>query len=113
MVLLVALPHGPDDGFIISPLDVDVPVAKLAFPSWGVSYLQGVSVSASVNTLMAISIERCFAISFPISGTITTRQYRLIVTIIWFIALSINLPWLFVFTLRPIGIPGSIAQVKL
>uniref|UniRef100_A0A6E8V9U7 G_PROTEIN_RECEP_F1_2 domain-containing protein n=1 Tax=Anopheles coluzzii TaxID=1518534 RepID=A0A6E8V9U7_ANOCL len=89
------------------------------YPAWilgvffckGVSYLQGVSVSASVNTLMAISIERCFAISFPISGTITTRQYRLIVTIIWFIALSINLPWLFVFTLRPIGIPGSIAQI--
>uniref|UniRef100_A0A182RNI6 G_PROTEIN_RECEP_F1_2 domain-containing protein n=1 Tax=Anopheles funestus TaxID=62324 RepID=A0A182RNI6_ANOFN len=89
------------------------------YPAWilgvffckGVSYLQGVSVSASVNTLMAISIERCCAISFPISGTITTRQYRLIVTIIWFIALSINLPWLFVFTLRPIGIPGSIAQI--
>uniref|UniRef100_A0A182N4A6 G-protein coupled receptors family 1 profile domain-containing protein n=1 Tax=Anopheles dirus TaxID=7168 RepID=A0A182N4A6_9DIPT len=89
------------------------------YPAWilgvffckGVSYLQGVSVSASVNTLMAISIERCFAISFPISGTITTRQYRLIVTIIWFIALSINLPWLFVFTLRPIGIMGSNAQI--
>ncbi|ETN64242.1 g-protein coupled receptor [Anopheles darlingi] len=77
----------------------------------GVSYLQGVSVSASVNTLMAISIERCVAISFPISGTITTRQYRMIVSIIWFIALSINLPWLFVFTLRPIGIPGSIAEI--
>ncbi|XP_035796071.1 neuropeptide SIFamide receptor-like [Anopheles albimanus] len=89
------------------------------YPAWilgvlfckGVSYLQGVSVSASVNTLMAISIERCVAISFPISGTITTRQYRAIVSIIWFIALSINLPWLFVFTLRPIGIPGSIAEI--
>lgn len=33
-------------------------------------------------------------------------------SIIWFIALSINLPWLFVFTLRPIGIPGSIAEVS-
>lgn len=30
-----------------------------------VSYMQGVSVSASVNTLMAISIERCIAISCP------------------------------------------------
>ncbi|KFB44300.1 AGAP001379-PA-like protein [Anopheles sinensis] len=75
------------------------------YPAWilgvffckGVSYLQGVSVSASVNTLMAISIERCCAISFPISGTITTRQYRLIVSIIWFIALSINLPWLAIY----------------
>ncbi|XP_062554736.1 neuropeptide SIFamide receptor-like [Armigeres subalbatus] len=89
------------------------------YPAWilgvffckTVSYLQGVSVSASVNTLMAISIERCVAISFPISGTITTRQYRMIVLVIWMIALSINLPWLFVFTLKPIGIPGSLAQI--
>lgn len=89
------------------------------YPAWilgvffckTVSYLQGVSVSASVNTLMAISIERCVAISFPISGTITTRQYRVIVTVIWMIALGINLPWLFVFTLKPIGIPGSLAQI--
>ncbi|XP_058824408.1 neuropeptide SIFamide receptor-like [Topomyia yanbarensis] len=89
------------------------------YPAWilgvyvckTVSYLQGVSVSASVNTLMAISIERCVAISFPISGTITTRQYRVIVSIIWTVALSINLPWLFVFTLKPIGIPGSLAQI--
>ncbi|XP_055539864.1 neuropeptide SIFamide receptor-like [Wyeomyia smithii] len=89
------------------------------YPAWilgvffckTVSYLQGVSVSASVNTLMAISIERCVAISFPISGTITTRQYRVIVSIIWTFALGINLPWLFVFTLKPIGIPGSLAQI--
>ncbi|XP_055609221.1 neuropeptide SIFamide receptor-like [Uranotaenia lowii] len=89
------------------------------YPAWilgvffckTVSYLQGVSVSASVNTLMAISIERCVAISFPISGTITTRQYRVIVSVIWTIALGINLPWLFVFTLKPIGIPGSLAQI--
>lgn len=37
-----------------------------------VSYMQGVSVSASVNTLMAISIERCIAISTPYCQ-ITTR----------------------------------------
>lgn len=30
-----------------------------------VSYTQGVSVSASVNTLVAISIERCVTISYP------------------------------------------------
>lgn len=38
-----------------------------------VSYLQGVSVSASVNTLMAISIERCLAISCPLSTTMSTK----------------------------------------
>ncbi|XP_037923951.1 neuropeptide SIFamide receptor-like [Hermetia illucens] len=93
-------------------------VANL-YPAWilgvffckTVSYLQGVSVSASVNTLMAISIERCAAISFPLSGTMSNKQYRISVTIIWFVALTINLPWLFVFTLEPIGITGSKAMV--
>lgn len=39
-----------------------------------VSYMQGVSVSASVNTLMAISIERCVAISCPYVSI--TPRYR-------------------------------------
>lgn len=89
------------------------------FPAWilgeffckFVSYSQGVSVSASVNTLMAISIERCAAISFPLSGIMTPRQYKVVVSIIWLIALTINLPWLFVFTLEPLGIKGSHAVV--
>lgn len=38
-----------------------------------VSYLQGVSVSASVNTLMAISIERCIAIACPLSATMSSK----------------------------------------
>lgn len=104
-----------------------------------VSYMQGVSVSASVNTLMAISIERCIAISCPyvsitsryyqtFSNEIfshlllddiathwnffslfslclvnsSNRQYRVAVTMIWLIALSVNLPWLYVFQLEPI-----------
>ncbi|XP_055326625.1 neuropeptide SIFamide receptor-like isoform X2 [Sitodiplosis mosellana] len=66
-----------------------------------VSYMQGVSVSASVNTLMAISIERCIAISCPYVS-ITSRQYKVAVTMIWLIALSVNLPWLYVFQLEPI-----------
>lgn len=43
--------------------------------------MQGVSVSASVNTLMAISIERCIAISCPyvsISPRFVTISYRIL-----------------------------------
>lgn len=77
-----------------------------------VAYLQGVSVSASVNTLMAISLERCKAISAPMAGPMTSRSCRLVVALIWAFALSINLPWIVVFTLEPIGILGSKAQVR-
>ncbi|XP_055714215.1 neuropeptide SIFamide receptor-like isoform X2 [Phlebotomus papatasi] len=76
-----------------------------------VSYLQGVSVSASVNTLMAISLERCAAISFPLTGTMSKRQYRFSVILIWTVALTINMPLLFVFSTEPLGIKGSVAEV--
>ncbi|GAB0092702.1 neuropeptide SIFamide receptor [Sergentomyia squamirostris] len=75
-----------------------------------VSYLQGVSVSASVNTLMAISLERCAAISFPLTGTMSRRQYRISVILIWTVALTINMPLLFVFSTEPL-IKGSVAEV--
>ncbi|XP_031626853.1 neuropeptide SIFamide receptor-like [Contarinia nasturtii] len=71
-----------------------------------VSYLQGVSVSASVNTLMAISIERCIAISHPYLA-ISSKHYRVTVTIIWILACSVNLPWLYVFKLEPIELGSS------
>ncbi|EAT44987.2 AAEL003647-PA, partial [Aedes aegypti] len=107
--------RSPTNRFIVNLAYADLLVNFLCLPFTLIGNIypgksRGVSVSASVNTLMAISIERCVAISFPISGTITTRQYRVIVTVIWMIALGINLPWLFVFTLKPIGIPGSLAQ---
>uniref|UniRef100_A0A336MZM8 CSON009136 protein n=1 Tax=Culicoides sonorensis TaxID=179676 RepID=A0A336MZM8_CULSO len=89
------------------------------FPAWilgiffckTVSYLQGVSVSASVNTLTAISLERMAAINFPfLSGSMTQTKYKFAVIVIWFVALTINLPWLFVFTLEPLG-PNTLAKV--
>ncbi|XP_063708943.1 neuropeptide SIFamide receptor-like [Culicoides brevitarsis] len=89
------------------------------FPAWilgiffckTVSYLQGVSVSASVNTLTAISLERMAAINFPfLSGSMTQNKYKVAVIVIWFVALTINLPWLFVFKLEPLS-PGSLAKV--
>lgn len=51
---------------------------------------------------MAISIERCCAISFPLSGTMSPNTHKIVLFVIWAIALTVNLPWLFVFTLRPL-----------
>ncbi|XP_076325264.1 neuropeptide SIFamide receptor-like [Tachypleus tridentatus] len=67
-----------------------------------VSYLQGVSVSASVNTLVAISLERFLAICYPMKGQITTRVARKIVALIWSFSLLISLPWAVHFSLSPL-----------
>ncbi|XP_076358990.1 neuropeptide SIFamide receptor-like [Tachypleus tridentatus] len=48
-----------------------------------VSYLQGVSVSASINTLVAISFERFLAICYPMKGQITASIAKKIVISIW------------------------------
>ncbi|KAM7304967.1 hypothetical protein ISCGN_014867 [Ixodes scapularis] len=67
----------------------------------GVSYLQGVSVCASVNTLVAISIDRFFAICHPMKRQITIRVCRVIIAVIWSFSLTITLPWTFFFRLMP------------
>ncbi|XP_013789630.1 neuropeptide SIFamide receptor-like, partial [Limulus polyphemus] len=67
-----------------------------------VSYLQGVSVSASVNTLVAISLERFLAICYPMKGQITTRVARNVIVLIWTFSLLISLPWAVHFSLTPL-----------
>ncbi|KFM63429.1 Orexin receptor type 2, partial [Stegodyphus mimosarum] len=67
-----------------------------------VSYLQGVSVSASINTLVAISIDRFLAICYPLKCQMTTRNARRIIVVIWVFSLLITLPWAMYFHLEPI-----------
>ncbi|KAK8382806.1 hypothetical protein O3P69_011388 [Scylla paramamosain] len=66
------------------------------------SYLQGVSVSASINTLVAISVDRALAICYPMRCQITSRTCRSIILVIWVFSLTITLPWAIYFTLEPI-----------
>ncbi|XP_053635992.1 neuropeptide SIFamide receptor-like [Cherax quadricarinatus] len=66
------------------------------------SYLQGVSVSASINTLVAISVDRALAICYPMRCQITSRTCRSIIVVIWAFSLSITLPWAIFFKLEPI-----------
>ncbi|KDR20752.1 Neuropeptide FF receptor 2 [Zootermopsis nevadensis] len=67
-----------------------------------VPYLQGVSVSASINTLVAISVERCLAICYPLKWQMTSRACRVVVIIIWTFSLTITLPWAIFFGLKPL-----------
>lgn len=67
-----------------------------------VTYLQGVSVSASINTLVAISVDRALAICCPMRCQITSRMCRGIILIIWAFSLLITLPWAIFFKLEHI-----------
>lgn len=61
-----------------------------------VSYCQGVSVTASVSTLVAIALDRCLSIVWPFMAGFSMRAA---LTVIWSVALVMNVPWLFVFHL--------------
>ena len=69
-----------------------------------VTYLQGVSVSASVNTLVAISIERFLSICHPLNYIITTHICVYIVVLAWVLAFILTLPWAVVFKVRTLEI---------
>ncbi len=80
-----------------------------------VSYLQGVSVSASIDTLIAIAIERYLAICHPMKCQISSRVCRMMILIIWTFSFSITLPWAIYFQLTPLNpnIPDNDLMVSL
>ena len=57
---------------------------------------QVVSVSVSVLTLTAISLERCYAICYPLKFKPTTKMSRLAILLIWAVAMGICIPELVV-----------------
>ncbi|XP_032665474.1 orexin receptor type 2-like isoform X1 [Odontomachus brunneus] len=61
-----------------------------------VPYLQTVSVSVSVLTLTFISIDRWYAICFPLRFKSTTGRAKTAIIIIWLIALLFDIPELLV-----------------
>ncbi|XP_018326607.1 neuropeptide SIFamide receptor-like [Agrilus planipennis] len=64
-----------------------------------VPYIQGVSVAASVYSLIAVSLDRFLAIWWPLRCQITKRRARLMILLIWFIALTTTIPWAIFFDL--------------
>ncbi|XP_045125313.1 neuropeptide SIFamide receptor-like [Portunus trituberculatus] len=69
-----------------------------------VAYVQGVSVSASVNSLVAVSLDRFLAIWFPMKLQITTYRARAIIVLIWIMAVVSPIPY-FVYFETNIFIP--------
>ncbi|CAG7832559.1 unnamed protein product [Allacma fusca] len=67
-----------------------------------VPYIQGVTVCASVYSLVAISLDRFLAIWFPLRCQITKRKARVLIGLIWLWATVLALPWLVFFDLTAV-----------
>lgn len=68
-----------------------------------IPYLQGVSVGASVYTLVVVAVERCYSICFPWKQRLSPSSCRKIIVLIWIAAGVITLPWTVVFQLHQAG----------
>ena len=62
-----------------------------------VPYVQGVSVCASVYTLVAVAVERYYSVCRPWKRYISTRRCRKIIGCIWIAAALLTSPWILVF----------------
>ena len=74
--------------------------------------LQGVSVSVSVLTLTAISVERWYAICHPLSFKITAKRVRLTIIAIWLIAVTIMIPEVIVLDIERI-VPAEVSDLLM
>ncbi|XP_050541296.1 neuropeptide SIFamide receptor-like isoform X2 [Daktulosphaira vitifoliae] len=64
-----------------------------------VPYFQGVSVNASINFLVAISVERCMSICFPMNP-VGKGICKRAVFVVWIISLIITIPWALYFDVQ-------------
>ncbi|XP_060802316.1 neuropeptide SIFamide receptor-like [Amyelois transitella] len=64
-----------------------------------VPYVQGLSVAASVYSLVAVSLDRFLAIWWPLKCQITKRRARMMIVFIWIFAIVVTTPWVFFFDL--------------
>ncbi|XP_021918319.1 orexin receptor type 1-like isoform X2 [Zootermopsis nevadensis] len=65
------------------------------------SQLETVSVAVSVLTLTFISVDRWYAICFPLKFKSTTGRAKTAIIIIWLLALAFDIPELMVLQTRP------------
>ncbi|VVC25189.1 G protein-coupled receptor, rhodopsin-like,GPCR, rhodopsin-like, 7TM [Cinara cedri] len=74
-----------------------------------IPYLQGMSVNASINTLMVISVERWKSICYPLSKYEANTSF--VLAIIWLVSLIIPMPWLVYFDVQPLGPDSENMQI--
>ena len=77
--------------FIISAWVLGALICKL------LPFLQGVSVCASVYSLVVVAVERCLSITSPLENRMSKRSCGIIIALIWIVAALITSPWLVVF----------------
>ena len=61
-----------------------------------VLYMQTMSVTASVSTNMAIGIDRYWVVTFPLKSRITKSRSKIVIAVIWLIAVGLSSVQLFV-----------------
>jgi hypocretin (orexin) receptor 2 len=76
-------------------------VATITWLAASLPLFQAVSVSVSVLTLTAISLERCYAICYPLKFKPTTKMSRLVIVLVWFLAMNLCIPELVVLDVHP------------
>ncbi|XP_065578161.1 neuropeptide SIFamide receptor-like isoform X2 [Artemia franciscana] len=68
-------------------------ILKGSFICKTVAYIQGVSVAVSVHTLVAISLERCIAVIWPLCNYFRKRHAFCVIFLLWTISISMTLPY--------------------
>ena len=71
-------------------------------------FVQGTSVGVSVFTLLAISIDRFFAIYEPLKSRLlfSRRRVKWLLVCVWIVSMLVSLPMLFVNSVRIEGVKG-------
>lgn len=66
-----------------------------------VAYVEAVAISASVNSLVVISLDRCLTINTAFGSTLGKRTLFIWLTIVWLFPILSMSPWLVVFAVKP------------
>ncbi|KAL1373745.1 hypothetical protein pipiens_005099, partial [Culex pipiens pipiens] len=78
-----------------------------------IPYFQAVSVSVAVWTLVAISLERYFAICRPLTSRRWQTQFHAykMIAVVWALSFLVNSPLCYVQRLQPVGQRGGTANI--
>ncbi|KAK2548136.1 Tachykinin-like peptides receptor 86C [Acropora cervicornis] len=61
------------------------------------AFLQDISTAVSVQSLVAISVDRFYAVWFPLKAARTKPRMKCVISVIWLTSALIHLPYLYAF----------------